>query len=78
MKQLIINDPSSGGGGSGTAYVREEVDHDTTWNNTFYAQDVAGELWRIIRIQANGVRGVATGTADPEGNWANRVSLVYS
>lgn len=77
MRHLVINDPSSGGG-SGTSYVREEVDHDATWNNTIYAQDVAGELWRIIRIQADGVRSVATGTADPYGNWANRASLMYS
>lgn len=75
-KRLIITDPAASGGG-GTPYVREEVDHDATWDNTFYVQDVAGTAWRITRIQAGGVRGVATGTTDPETNWTNRASLTY-
>jgi hypothetical protein len=60
------------------------VDHDETWGSVTYILQSSGSLWRVKKIDADGVLTISASTDLANANltrgvaWTNRTTLTYS
>lgn len=65
-------------------WVLQEIDHAGTWGAVIYRLETRANVWRIVRIEADGSRGVslssdaANAEKTPLQAWAVRQELVYA